>query len=169
MRRAWIVWWRHLWLDRGDVLRALGPAASDRLRERVARSEQRHSGEIRVCVEAALPWRYLWQGATPRARALAMFAKLGVWDTECNNGVLIYVLLADRAIEIVADRGVASHVSAAHWQAVVDRMSARLAEGSLEAALLDSIEAVGATLESLYARSGGLGDPNELADEPSLR
>jgi len=168
MQRTWRVWWRHLWLDRGDVHRALGPGASERLRDSVARSEQRHTGEIRVCVEAALPWRYLWQGATPRSRALAMFAKLGVWDTESNNGVLIYVLLADRAIEIVADRGIANRLPSAHWQAVVDRMRATLHGGSLELALQGSIETVGTTLEGLFARSGDTTDRNELSDEPSL-
>ena len=76
----------------------------------MAASERRHSGEIRVCVEAGLPLSYLWRGATARERAVTMFGKLRVWDTEHNNGVLIYLLLAEHRIEIVADRGLNRHV-----------------------------------------------------------
>ena len=76
----------------------------------MAASERRHSGEIRVCVEAGLPLSYLWRDATARERAVTMFGKLRVWDTEHNNGVLIYLLLAEHAIEIVADRGLNRHV-----------------------------------------------------------
>ena len=79
------------------------PRAAKARLTRVAASEKRHSGEIRVCAEAGLPLSYLWRGASARERALAMFGKLRVWDTEHNNGVLIYLLLAEHAIEIVAD------------------------------------------------------------------
>ena len=96
---------RHRWLDESDTRRAIPPALAQRLAERVAASERRHSGEIRLYVEAGLPLSYLWRDATPRERAVAMFGKLRVWDTEHNNGVLVYLLLAEHAIEIVADRG----------------------------------------------------------------
>ena len=94
-------------------------------------SEKRHSGEVRICVEAALPASYLWRlgSKTPiraltRQRAVMMFGKLRVWDTEHNNGVLIYVLLAEHAIEIVADRGLLKHVSTAQWQDMVAYLAA---------------------------------------------
>ncbi len=112
----WLRILKHRWLDETDARRALDEAALARLAERVQRSERRHSGEIRVCVEAGLPLSYLWRDATPRERALAMFGKLRVWDTEHNNGVLIYLLLAEHAIEIVADRGLNRHVPPAQWQ-----------------------------------------------------
>jgi uncharacterized membrane protein len=96
---------KHRWHDETDARRALDEVALTRLQTRVQSSETRHRGEIRVCVEAGLPLSYLWRDATPRERALAMFGKLRVWDTEHNSGVLIYLLLAERAIEIVADRG----------------------------------------------------------------
>ena len=96
---------KHRLVDEGDARRLLGKDALARIEARVAASEKRHSGEIRVVVEAGLPFSYLRRGATPRERAVALFGKLGVWDTERNNGVLIYLLLAERAIEIVADRG----------------------------------------------------------------
>jgi uncharacterized membrane protein len=95
---------KHRWLDETDVARALDAAALTRLEQHVATSETRHSGEIRLCVEAGLPLSYLWRNATARQRAVTMFGKLRVWDTEHNNGVLIYLLLAEHAIEIVADR-----------------------------------------------------------------
>ena len=105
------VFLRHLWLDASDARRAIPPDMLQRLAQRVAASERRHSGEIRLCVEASLPASYLWRlnAQTPmrtltRQRAVTMFGKLRVWDTEHNNGVLIYLLLAEHAIEIVADR-----------------------------------------------------------------
>jgi len=96
---------KHRWFDERDTKRALKPDVVQRLRQRVAASERAHSGEIRLCVEAGLPLSYLWRGLTARDRAVTMFGKLRVWDTEQNNGVLIYLLLAERRIEIVADRG----------------------------------------------------------------
>ena len=106
---------KHRWMDETDTARALGADALARLEARVAASESRHSGEIRLCVEAGLPLSYLWRDATPRQRAVTLFGKLRVWDTEHNNGVLIYLLLAERAIEIVADRGLTRHVSQTSW------------------------------------------------------
>ena len=90
--------WRHLWLDESDTRKAISREAAERLKHRVAASEQRHTGQVRICIEAALPLSYLWRNETPRQRAIAVFGKLRVWDTEHNNGVLIYLLLAERAI-----------------------------------------------------------------------
>ena len=97
--------WKHRWLDVSDTRRAIPPELAQRLMERVAASEKRHTGEIRIYVEAGLPLSYLWSDASPRERAVAMFGKLRVWDTEQNNGVLIYLLLAEHAIEIVGIPG----------------------------------------------------------------
>ena len=98
---------RHRWA--GESSRVVGPDMLKRLTQQVAKSEQKHSGEVRICIEAALPNSYLLRAGSMRVitrqRALAQFGKLRVWDTENNNGVLIYLLLADRAIELVADRG----------------------------------------------------------------
>jgi uncharacterized membrane protein len=113
---------KHRWLDETDAARLLNPAALDRLEARVAASEKRHSGEIRLCVEAGLPLSYLWRNATARERAVTMFGKLRVWDTEHNNGVLIYLLLAEQAIEVVADRGVTRRVPQAQWDGLVAQM-----------------------------------------------
>ncbi len=160
---------RHRWWDETDARRALDAAALERLRQRVQASEARHSGEIRVCVEASLPLSYLWRDAPARERALTMFGKLQVWDTEQNNGVLIYLLLADRAIEIVADRGLRRHVPAGEWQALVDGMSAAFRTGRFEDGLNAAIDAVTERLLRHFPLAPGAPNPNELPDAPDVR
>ena len=159
---------KHRWLDESDTRRAIPPDMSQRLAGRVAASERRHSGELRICVEAGLPLSYLWRNAPARERAVAMFGKLRVWDTEHNNGVLIYLLLAERAIEIVADRGLNKHVSAQEWQAMVGRMSAAFTEGRFEDGLTQALEEVSALLVQHCPLAEGEADSNELPDAPFL-
>jgi uncharacterized membrane protein len=159
---------RHRWLDETDASRALGAAALGRLRQRVTSSEGRHSGEIRVCVEAGLPLSYLWRNASPRQRAVTMFGKLRVWDTQHNNGVLIYLLLAERAIEIVADRGVASVAPAAHWQQVIEGMRDAFRGGRFEDGLAQAIDAVSAVLVQHFPLAPDAPNPNELPDRVEL-
>ena len=158
---------RHRWLDEADTRRAIPPSLVQSLAARVAASERRHTGEIRIYVEAGLPMSYLWRNATPRERAIAMFGKLGVWDTEQNNGVLIYLLLAEHAIEVVADRGVSRHVSPAQWQAIVRGMGTAFQAGHYEAGLRQAVDAVTALLVHHFPSGGGV-NPNELPDEPVL-
>ena len=160
---------QHRLHDEGDATRALGADASDRIAARVGASEKRHSGEIRVMVEAGLPLSYLRRGATPRERAVVMFGKLGVWDTEANNGVLVYLLLAERAIEIVADRGLNRHVDAAEWQRIADSMRESFRTGPLEPGLNQAIDAVDALLVRYFPLSSGARDINELPDAPIVR
>jgi uncharacterized membrane protein len=160
---------RHRWLDERDLARALDDATLARIEARVAASEKRHSGEIRVCAEAGLPLSYLWRGATARERAVTMFGKLRVWDTEHNNGVLIYLLLAEHRIEIVADRGLNQRVSPSQWQEVMERMRAAFRRGQFEAGLNDAIDAVDALLVQHFPLVPGQANPNELTDRPHLR
>ena len=160
---------KHRWLDERDLARTLDDALLTRIEARVAASEKRHSGEIRVCAEAGLPLSYLWRGASARERALAMFGKLRVWDTEHNNGVLIYLLLAEHRIEIVADRGLDRQVSAAQWRDVMERMRAAFRQGEFEAGLNAAIDAVDALLVQHFALAPGQSNPNELPDRPHLR
>lgn len=159
---------RHRWLDEEDTRRAIPPDLVERLAQRVAASEQRHTGEIRIYVEAGLPWSYLLRDATPRERAVAMFAKLGVWDTEQNNGVLIYLLLAEHAIEIVADRGVARHVQPDQWAAVIEHMREKLRAGRFEDGLTQALEEVSALLVQHFPAAPGAPAVNELPDAPVL-
>jgi uncharacterized membrane protein len=159
---------RHRWLDSADTRRAIPPSLVQRLGERVTASERRHSGEIRIYVEAGLPFSYLWREASPRERAIAMFGKLGVWDTEQNNGVLIYLLLAERAIEIVADRGLARLVPQPQWQQIVQRMAGAFSAARYEEGLAQAVDEVTALLVRHFPLAAGAANPNELPDEPVL-
>ena len=159
---------RHRWLDEDDTRKAIPPALLQRLHQRVAASENRHSGEIRICVEASLPSSYIWRDAAPRERAVAMFGKLRMWDTEDNNGVLIYLLLAEHAIEIVADRGLAGRVPPAEWTAMVQRMGGAFREGRFEDGLTHALEEVSALLVQHFPLAPGQSSSNELPDEPVL-
>lgn len=154
--------WRHRWVDEAEVRRALPPDVLERLERRVGASERRHSGEIRICVEAGLPMSYLWRDANPRERAITLFGKLRVWDTEHNNGVLIYLLLAEHAIEIVADRGIDSRVSDEDWAAMAQRMGAAFREGRFEDGLTQALEEVSALLVEHFPLAEGGADRNEL-------
>ncbi|MFT3778275.1 MAG: TPM domain-containing protein [Ottowia sp.] len=169
---------RHRWLDAADARRAVPPALAERLRRRVAASEQRHTGEVRICVEGGLPASYLWRHVRDRVpmpqvvreRALMMFSKLRVWDTEHNNGVLIYVLLAEHAIELVADRGIDRLVGPAGWQAMALHLGRAIAGGRVEDGLTQALEEVSAALVAHFPQAAGNAAPvNELPDEPVLR
>jgi uncharacterized membrane protein len=164
----WLRILRHRWVDETDVQRALGADALARLEQRVRASERRHSGEIRLCVEPGLPLSYLWRGLSARQRAISMFGKLRVWDTEQNNGVLIYLLLAEHAIEIVADRGVARVVPQSHWQEVVAGMREAFRAGRFEDGLGQAVDAVDAMLAAHFPLAEGEANPNELPDRPHL-
>jgi uncharacterized membrane protein len=139
-------WLTHLWLDSADTRRQLPDAALQRLEAAVRQSEARHLGELRVYVEASLSPGQLWRAQTPRERALELFSQLRVWDTERNNGVLIYLLMADHRIEVVADRGLSRRVSHGEWQALADRLSSALQADQAEAGLNEAICRVGEML-----------------------
>jgi len=165
----WLRILRHRVLDDTDTRRALPPAVLERLRQRVAASERRHTGEIRICVEAGLPLSYLWRGSSARDRAITMFGKLRVWDTEHNNGVLVYLLLAEHAIEVVADRGLSRHVDAAEWARIVAGMRDAFRAGRYEEGLGAAVDAVDALLARHFPLGTAQSNPNELPDEPHLR
>lgn len=160
---------RHRWLDETDSARALGEPALQRLEQRVTASERHHSGEIRLCVEAGLPLSYLWRGASARDRATRLFGKLRVWDTEHNNGVLIYLLLAEHAIEIVADRGLARRVPPVHWNAVLTGMGQAFRDGRYEDGLTAAVDAVDAELRQHFPLAEGQRRPDELPNRADLR
>ena len=163
---------RHRWFDQAALQRALPPAALQRLTQRVRDSEARHTGEVRIYIEAGLPSSYLLRGdampALTRQRALTQFGKLRVWDTEQNNGVLIYLLLAERAIEIVADRGIERQMQPAQWQTMVARMRAAFRTGRFEDGLNQAIDAITVPLQQHFPRAPGHADVNELPDAPVL-
>lgn len=168
MRTSLMRWLRHLWADAAHVRRVLDPVALARLTEQVRASERTHSGEIRLCIEPGLDGAALWQGQTPHQRALALFSQLRVWDTEANNGVLIYLLWADHAIEIVADRGLAQRVPQAQWQAMLADMRTAFRAGQFEAGLQHAVAAVDAQLRAHFPLAEGDRNPNELPDLPVI-
>ena len=158
--------WRHRFTDEADVRRILPDEVMDRLTRRVAASEGRHTGQVRICVEAGLPTSYLWRHAPARERAVMLFGKLRVWDTEQNNGVLIYLLIAEHAIEIVADRGIDRHVDSYDWAAMTKRMGAAFREGRFEDGVTQALEEVSALLVTYFPRDGSEPASNELPDAP---
>lgn len=162
---------RHCWLDESDSRRRIPDDMARRLSQRITASERRHTGQIRICVEASLPCALLWhmaQGADMRMlvreRALEWFARLGVWDTEHNNGVLIYLLLAERRIECVADRAVMQRVNEPYWQSIVTRLGDQWHQAHYENGLTQALEEVSALLVEHFPGSEGSTRTNELPD-----
>jgi uncharacterized membrane protein len=160
---------KHWWLDESDVRQALDSDALGRIERQVAASEQFHSGEIRVCVEAGLPLGFLWRDASVRERAMALFGELRVWDTEHNNGVLVYLMFAERRIEIVADRGIARRVPQETWQAISDGLAQEFKSGHHERGLLVAVDQIHALLKDHFALAPGENNPDELSNRPQVR
>lgn len=155
---------RHIFMPRRSLRRAFDEGALSAVEKAITDSERSHGGEIRIALEASLDPAELFSDVTPRQRALQAFSHLGVWDTELNNGVLIYVLWADRDVEIVADRGFNGRISAEEWSEVCHRMEQLFSQGSASAAVIAGIQATGA----LISRHFPAADRNELPDRPTL-
>jgi uncharacterized membrane protein len=139
----------------------------DEIAAAVAVGERRHLGEVRVAVEARLSPLAVLAGLDAPIRARQVFDTLHVWDTEHNNGVLIYVLLAERRIEIVADRGIVRHVSPDEWRAVCEYIREAYRRGQWREGSLRGIDAVHALLERHFS-AGGSPRQDELPDRPVL-
>jgi uncharacterized membrane protein len=163
-------WLRHELTGVRALRKVLSTEALARLGEVVAASEKRHSGEIRLVIEPALSLPLFRPAISARGRAVEVFSNLRVWDTEANNGVLIYLLLADHDVEIVADRGVNEVVGAAGWESICHGMETAFRAGRFEEGLREGIERVAAHLERYFpltdANRGG--DRNELPDAPFI-
>ena len=157
---------RHLIALPGAVARAFPGESLSRIEHAIRKSEEKHGGQIRFAVEATLHPAQLWRGTSARHRAIEVFSELGVWDTEHNNGVLLYLLLADRDVEIVADRGFNAKVAREDWERVCRDMEKALAAGRHADAVLAGIEAVSKLVARHYPpRPGGR---NELPDKPAV-
>lgn len=156
---------RHMFAP--PVARWFDDAVLARLTQVIASDEARHRGEVVFAVEGALPVADAWRGTGARARADAAFATLRVWDTAANTGVLLYLLLAERRIEIVADRGLAG-VEPAQWREVCALVEARMGEGDPEAAVTAGLRAIGDVLAAACPRAPGETDVDELANRPHV-
>lgn len=155
---------KHLLAPDWLVYRAFPRAALKRIEAAIRQSEAAHRGELRFVVEAGLDLLPLLRGLTPRRRALDVFSRLRVWDTEENSGVLIYVQLVERDIEIVADRGISAKVEQATWDAVCRRMEDAFRARRFEQGVLDGIREITALLGRHFPARGA--NPDELSDRP---
>ncbi len=158
--------WRHARSSDGDAKRAFPETTLAAISEAITAGEQTHRGEVRLIVEKALPFDEAWDGVSNRQRALALFADYGVWDTEDNCGVLIYINLAEHKVDIVADRGIDRKIGKETWQAVCRTMTEGFRQGQFHDATLAAIEQVNALLREHFPANGAR--PNELPDKPLM-
>jgi uncharacterized membrane protein len=161
---------RHLTASHWRTRLKFPQSTLDAIEQAVARAERTHAGEIRFAIETSLVPLHVWNDVSPRTRAFEVFAHLKVWDTEQNNGVLIYVQLSDRDVEIVADRGLAGRVSQSEWEAVCRLMETHFRAGRYEAGAIAGVDAVGTLLARHYPTSAeqAAGSHNQLPDRPAL-
>jgi len=157
---------RHLAATRWQVRRAFPAAGLAEITNAIRDCEAQHLGEIRFVVEGSLEFFALWRDQSPRQRALDLFSLMRIWDTEHNNGVLIYLLFADRVVEIVADRGIDARVNAAEWQRICRSMGDRFRKGDFVLGVNEGIAAIGNHLIRHFPVAGD--NPNELADQPTV-
>ena len=157
---------RHLFATHWGTRRRFTAEVLARIEKTLRRLEDQHAGELRFAVETAFDLPELWYGVTPRQRALQVFGQLGVWDTEGNNGVLIYVLMADRDVEIIADRAVAARVPQSEWDAVCRDMEAHFRAGRFAEGSEAGIAAVGSLLGMHFPGQGG--DRDEQPNQADL-
>jgi uncharacterized membrane protein len=157
--------WRHLVTDHGSARRAFPETALRRIEAAIAAGEARHRGQVRFVVEPALPLGRVLAKLPPRERALEVFGLMRIWDTEENAGILVYLLLADRDVEIVADRGIDRRVGKDAWEAVCRKMEAAFRAGRHAEGVESGIAELNALLERHFPRGNGT-PANELADTP---
>jgi uncharacterized membrane protein len=155
---------KHLLEHRWRVRRVFPPRVLAAIERAIKASEATHAGQIRFVVEGALDGAPLLRNQAARHRALDLFSHLRIWDTAHNNGVLIYLLLADRDVEILADRGIDALVGAAGWQKICAAMEADFSKGNFETGVLNGIEAVSRHLRKHFPKHGA--GANELPDAP---
>ena len=155
---------RHFLIDHLSARRKFSPQGLKRIEDAIAAGERLHQGQVRFALEASLPLAQVFRGLEPRTRALQLFGQLGIWDTEHNNGVLVYVLLADKDVEIIADRGINRRVAQDAWDAICRAMESAFREGRFEDGAVDGITAIGELLSQHFPRSSP--GPNELPDKP---
>ncbi|MGB8411062.1 MAG: TPM domain-containing protein, partial [Gallionella sp.] len=155
---------RHLSIGHAAVRRIFPLRAMREIENAIRAAEARHAGQIRFAIEASLELAPLLAGQTAQQRAIEVFSRLRVWDTELNNGVLIYLLLADRDVEIVADRGIHVKLGKGVWEDICHQMEAAFRAGNFEAGVLAGIHAVGEHLSRHFPAPGA--KVNEMPDTP---
>jgi TPM domain len=157
---------RHLFTSHWHLRRAFPPSVLAAITREIGEGEKLHGGEIRLAIESCFHARWLLAGLTPHARARRVFADLGVWDTEHNSGVLIYVLLAERHIEIIADRGYRDRVSTREWAEICREMQDEYRLGEFETGTISGVRQIAKLIGRHFPRRDG--DKNELPDAPAI-
>jgi len=155
---------RHLVSDHWSIRHAFPPRALKEIEDAIAAQERRHDGELRFAVESALPFSDLVRGVSARDRAIELFSRLRIWDTAQNAGVLVYLLLADKRVEIVADRGIHSKVGATAWEAICGAMQREFAAGRFEPGVITGIQAISDLLALHFPPRDD--NPDELPNRP---
>jgi uncharacterized membrane protein len=157
---------RHLILPHWWVQRSFSKSALGAIEQAISTSEQSHRGELRFVVEASLPMHYLLRNLSPRERAIELFSELRVWDTEDNSGVLIYLQLIDRRVEILADRGIHAKVGQDFWDQICRRMESAFQSGQFGEGTQTALNEITQALSAHFPSRGS--NPNELPDKPLL-
>jgi uncharacterized membrane protein len=155
---------KHLVEHRWRVRRIFPPEVLAAIERTIKAGEATHSGQVRFVVEGALDGKPLFRNQSARERALDVFSQLRIWDTAHNDGVLIYLLLADRDVEIVADRGIDAKVGAAGWEKICKEMETDFRAGNFAGGVIKGIQAVSKQLAGHFPKHGG--GENELPDAP---
>lgn len=159
-------WWKHLAATPLGTRRRFPRHVLQAIEKVITTVEAQHAGEIRFVIETSLDFAALRAARSPRERAIELFGQLGVWDTENNNGVLIYLLMAEHDVEIIADRGIAARVTPTEWEALCRLMEAHFREGRFREGAIAGVEGVGALLARHFPHHGG--DRNEQPNRPVL-
>lgn len=159
--------YKHLFTTRAAGKQAFPADVLQAIQSAIAEGEKLHRAEIRFAVEAALPWHSVLDNQTSRRRAHELFARYRIWDTEENSGVLIYVNLADRKVEIVTDRNVGRALGKDDWQAVCKTMTAGFAQGNYRDSTLAALQQLNALLQQHFPASGTSAS-NELSNKPLM-
>ena len=155
---------KHMASNRWQVVRRFPRRSLHTIEAAIRQSETLHMGELRFAVEAGLDWPDLFADVSSQKRALEVFSRLRVWDTEQNSGVLIYLLLADRKVEIIADRGIHARVGEAGWASICRNMEKKFYSDKFEDGVLEGIAAITALLQQHFPAQGA--NSNELPDYP---
>ncbi|MGZ4991757.1 MAG: TPM domain-containing protein [Methylobacter sp.] len=159
-------WFRHAFMPPWRWRMLFSKTVLENIEKAIKHSEHRHGGELRFAVENALALGQVWRGVSARQRAIEVFADLRVWDTEQNSGVLVYLLLADREVHIVADRGIAKCVKQSEWNVITEAMQKEFLRGDFLSGSLQGIEHITVLLATHYPPNAD--NPNELSNKPVI-
>ncbi len=176
MLKSIVRFFKHLLSNPWQVKCHFSDLALQQIESAIQASETKHTGEIRFVVEAGLHPFDIVSGKSPRARGIELFSQLNIWDTEENNGVLVYLLLADRDVEIVADRGIDKHVGYDRWDAICHDMEVLFRRGEFEAGVLEGLAEISKVLETHFSiddiesqrKQEIARNNNELPDKPLI-